>query len=260
MRTSTSVRAVVALVASVAVMVATIGLAANPSGASTLPVPYGAAAVTQALWNYTWSPNNVPGANNWNCSPSAAHPVSGRARTGHGRQRGGELGDPLTAARRRRLLRLLLQLRPDRPARAAGRPRRHRRLGPDDGHLREPGAGGDRRIAGRRGRPLAGRDDAELLHQVPRRRPRCTRSWPWPRPTTAPTASTGSSTLCRGAGLPRLRQSCSTIRPSPGLHEQEAGSTFHDTSSPAATPSPAPSTGSSRPTTTRSSPRTPTPS
>ena len=74
MCTSASVRTVLAFIVSVAVLVATLGLGATPSGASSLPVPYGAAAVTQALWNYTWSPNNVPGANNWKCKPSAAHP------------------------------------------------------------------------------------------------------------------------------------------------------------------------------------------
>jgi pimeloyl-ACP methyl ester carboxylesterase len=47
---------------------------AAPSGATTLPVPTGAAAVAQALSNYVLSPNAVAGANDWSCKPSRAHP------------------------------------------------------------------------------------------------------------------------------------------------------------------------------------------
>src|ERR1017187_5484603 len=59
------------LLASVAaVLVAVI----SPAAASAkYSVPYGNAALGDAVWNETWAPESVEGANN-NCKPSSAHP------------------------------------------------------------------------------------------------------------------------------------------------------------------------------------------
>jgi triacylglycerol esterase/lipase EstA (alpha/beta hydrolase family) len=53
----------------------TVALAAawTASASASLKVPYGSEAIADALWNETWAPTSVAGANN-NCKPSAAHP------------------------------------------------------------------------------------------------------------------------------------------------------------------------------------------
>ena len=48
------------------------GRGAGDGGAS-YSVPYGSTALGDAVWNETWEPEEVAGANN-NCKPSAAHP------------------------------------------------------------------------------------------------------------------------------------------------------------------------------------------
>jgi predicted esterase len=57
-----------------AVAVALLATALAPSLASaTYTVPYGNTALADAIWNETWAPEAVVGANN-NCKPSGAHP------------------------------------------------------------------------------------------------------------------------------------------------------------------------------------------
>jgi pimeloyl-ACP methyl ester carboxylesterase len=43
------------------------------TASATYTVPYGGTALGDAIWNETWAPGSVQGANN-NCKPSAAHP------------------------------------------------------------------------------------------------------------------------------------------------------------------------------------------
>jgi pimeloyl-ACP methyl ester carboxylesterase len=64
-----SVRA--AIVAAVAASLIAVAVPATAS--ATYTVPYGSAALGDAIWNETWAPGSVAGANN-GCRPSAAHP------------------------------------------------------------------------------------------------------------------------------------------------------------------------------------------
>ncbi len=97
-------------------------------------------------------------------------PVPGRARARHLREHDRLVAGALAAARQQRVLRLRPRLR-----RVAGQPgpgnRRHPHVRRPARCVRRPRAPSDGRDEGRRGRPLAGRHDAALVHQVPRRRP-----------------------------------------------------------------------------------------
>jgi hypothetical protein len=50
-----------------------IAICAPASAAAKYAVPYGNTALADAIWNETWEPETVVGANN-NCKPSSAHP------------------------------------------------------------------------------------------------------------------------------------------------------------------------------------------
>ncbi|MGO8906168.1 MAG: esterase/lipase family protein [Solirubrobacteraceae bacterium] len=61
-----------------ATMVATVAavlmfVAAPATASAKYSVPYGNSALGDAIWNETWAPESVEGANN-NCKPSSAHP------------------------------------------------------------------------------------------------------------------------------------------------------------------------------------------
>jgi triacylglycerol esterase/lipase EstA (alpha/beta hydrolase family) len=43
-------------------------------GTSSAPAALPIGGLTQALWNFVWSPGAVAGADNWHCRPSKAHP------------------------------------------------------------------------------------------------------------------------------------------------------------------------------------------
>ncbi|MGH2911603.1 MAG: esterase/lipase family protein [Solirubrobacteraceae bacterium] len=58
------------ILVAVAAALAAIGM---PVGASAYTVPYGNTALGDAIWNETWAPESVVGANN-NCKPTSAHP------------------------------------------------------------------------------------------------------------------------------------------------------------------------------------------
>jgi pimeloyl-ACP methyl ester carboxylesterase len=62
------VRAMIATGAAVLVVVA-----APATASAKYSVPYGNTALADAVWNETWAPESVQGANN-NCKPSTAHP------------------------------------------------------------------------------------------------------------------------------------------------------------------------------------------
>ncbi len=53
--------------------VALIAVAAPASAMAKYSVPYGSTALGDAIWNETWEPESVTGANN-GCKPSSAHP------------------------------------------------------------------------------------------------------------------------------------------------------------------------------------------
>jgi len=58
----------------VAAVAAVLMMVVVPATASTsYSVPYGSTALGDAIWNETWEPESVEGANN-NCKPSSAHP------------------------------------------------------------------------------------------------------------------------------------------------------------------------------------------
>jgi hypothetical protein len=59
------------ILAAIAAVLAAIGAPATAS--ATYPVPYGNTALGDAIWNETWAPESVVGANN-NCKPTTAHP------------------------------------------------------------------------------------------------------------------------------------------------------------------------------------------
>ncbi len=62
------------MLAAVAAAVTAFAAVALPAGASaTYSVPYGDAALGEAIWHETWEPEVVTGANN-GCKPSSAHP------------------------------------------------------------------------------------------------------------------------------------------------------------------------------------------
>ncbi len=56
-----------------AVAAAAIVTVAPATASANYTVPYGASALGDAIWNETWAPTSVQGANN-NCKPSTAHP------------------------------------------------------------------------------------------------------------------------------------------------------------------------------------------
>jgi triacylglycerol esterase/lipase EstA (alpha/beta hydrolase family) len=56
-----------------AVAAALIAIAAPATASAKYSVPYGNTALGDAIWNETWEPESVEGANN-NCKPSSAHP------------------------------------------------------------------------------------------------------------------------------------------------------------------------------------------
>jgi hypothetical protein len=58
------------LTAALAVLVAVM---ASATASAKYAVPYGSTALGDAIWNETWAPEEVQGANN-NCKPGAAHP------------------------------------------------------------------------------------------------------------------------------------------------------------------------------------------
>src|SRR5450432_2812946 len=60
--------------AMIATAAAALAVVAAPATASAkYTVPYGNTALGDAVWNETWAPESVQGANN-NCKPSTAHP------------------------------------------------------------------------------------------------------------------------------------------------------------------------------------------
>jgi triacylglycerol esterase/lipase EstA (alpha/beta hydrolase family) len=62
------------ILATVAAALAMAAVAATATTASaTYSVPYGSTALAEAIWNETWAPESVVGANN-NCKPTSAHP------------------------------------------------------------------------------------------------------------------------------------------------------------------------------------------
>ncbi len=50
-----------------------LAIAAPATASAKYSVPYGSTALGDAIWNETWEPESVTGANN-NCKPSSAHP------------------------------------------------------------------------------------------------------------------------------------------------------------------------------------------
>jgi pimeloyl-ACP methyl ester carboxylesterase len=64
-----SVRATMVAAAAAALMAVAVPATASAS----YSVPYGSTALGDAIWNETWEPESVEGANN-NCKPSSAHP------------------------------------------------------------------------------------------------------------------------------------------------------------------------------------------
>jgi triacylglycerol esterase/lipase EstA (alpha/beta hydrolase family) len=63
-----------AVALALSLVAASLTAAATPAAATNLPVPYGSTALSEGLFNYFFSPGSVPGANNWSCKPTAAHP------------------------------------------------------------------------------------------------------------------------------------------------------------------------------------------
>lgn len=59
------------ILAAIVAALAAIGVPATAS--ATYSVPYGNTALSDAIWNETWAPESVVGANN-NCKPTSAHP------------------------------------------------------------------------------------------------------------------------------------------------------------------------------------------
>ncbi len=60
--------------AAFALFVAAAAMALSPAAASAkYSVPYGGSAMAEAIWNETWEPESVVGANN-GCKPTTAHP------------------------------------------------------------------------------------------------------------------------------------------------------------------------------------------
>jgi alpha/beta hydrolase fold len=57
----------------VAVVAAALVILAPATASASYSVPYGGTALGDAIWNETWAPESVVGANN-NCKPTAAHP------------------------------------------------------------------------------------------------------------------------------------------------------------------------------------------
>jgi pimeloyl-ACP methyl ester carboxylesterase len=58
---------------SVAVVAGLLAVVAPATASAHYSVPYGSTALGDAVWNETWEPETVQGANN-NCKPSSAHP------------------------------------------------------------------------------------------------------------------------------------------------------------------------------------------
>jgi triacylglycerol esterase/lipase EstA (alpha/beta hydrolase family) len=58
---------------SVAVLAGLMAVAAPATASAKYSVPYGNTALGDAIWNETWEPETVVGANN-NCKPTTAHP------------------------------------------------------------------------------------------------------------------------------------------------------------------------------------------
>ncbi len=161
-----------------ALVAATLAVGAlGPATASAnYAVPYGAEALAQGAWNEAWAPEALVGGNKSSCKPSSTHPYpvvlvhatladegsnwvtlrrcSRTKATASTRsitvKRGLVAGDPFfTGASTRSADRTL-----------CGRTLRIRQQGPLENESQQ----------GRPRRPLAGRDDAGLLHQVPGRR------------------------------------------------------------------------------------------
>ena len=60
--------------AAFALLVAAAAMALSPAAATAKDsVPYGNSAIAEAIWNETWAPESVVGANN-GCKPTTAHP------------------------------------------------------------------------------------------------------------------------------------------------------------------------------------------
>jgi hypothetical protein len=57
----------------VAAAAMTMAVVAPATASAKYSVPYGNTALGDAIWNETWAPESVEGANN-NCKPSSAHP------------------------------------------------------------------------------------------------------------------------------------------------------------------------------------------
>jgi pimeloyl-ACP methyl ester carboxylesterase len=57
----------------VAVVAAAMAVLVPASASASYSVPYGGTALGDAIWNETWAPASVTGANN-NCKPTSAHP------------------------------------------------------------------------------------------------------------------------------------------------------------------------------------------
>ena len=178
-------------------------------------------------------------------------PPARRPRTRNLRQRHRQLAGPRPVSGQPRVLRLLPRLRPASRRAPLRRARPHRQVGRPARHLRRQGARRDRHAQGRPGRPLAGRHDAALVPEVPRRRrqgqrprrdrPRQPRHHPR-RPDPAP------------AVLPRRREPADARHP--GSPTRSPARPSSPGSTRAATPSPASTTRSSRASTTRWSPPT----
>ena len=213
-----------------------IGLAAALATCAAALAPAAASAADVSDLLPAVSP---PGANDFTCKPTRGAPRARRARPRHLRGRGRQLGHRLAEVQGRRLLRLRARVRQPRH-------RRHRRLGRPAGALRRRGARGHRSAPGLDGRPLAGRDDAALLPQVPGRRRQGRRPR---RPRALQPRHRQPRRARRGRDvLPRVRPAARRL----GLpHEPQRGRRD------ARAPSP---TRRSRRATTRSSPRTRRPS
>ena len=161
----------------VAAVAAVLMLVVAPATASAkYSVPYGSTALGDAIWNETWEPESVEGANN-NCKPSSAHPypvVLVHATLADEGSNWVTLA-PLLAnegycvyAFNYGATLASLELWPFIGPRIDG-------LGHIEHSAEELGRSSTRAVEnesveGRPGRSLTGRDDAQLLHQVPRRR------------------------------------------------------------------------------------------
>ncbi len=158
-----------------AAAVAVVALLATPAfaGAATYPVNYD---FSQGILAQAANPDSPPpGANDWSCRPSDAHPRPIVLVHGLLGEPDRQLADDLSSAREPRLLRLLAHLR-DQAERLV--PRLPARRPDHDGGERAAALGIRRPRARRYGRgprrhrrALRGQPDARLLRQVPRRRP-----------------------------------------------------------------------------------------